>query len=359
MALMFTRPPLESQALLFAAVTLLFCLLCTAYTLVNIPYAALLPELTRDFHQRTVLSGYRMSFAVVGTFIGAGAVLPIVALAGWTAAGAVTGGIMTVTALATFFAVREPARPHIPPHGNLLRSYGRALRSRVFLTALLPWTLHITGVTIIQGALLYYFKYIYGREALFQVALLCLLTSSLLFIFVWVALSKRIGKKTAYNLGMGLFALGVGAFFLFGHRGGPVFAFITMAVAGIGFSTHYVMPHSILPDVAECDYAETGVRQEGMFSSLWTFASKVGQAFAMALSGWVLSLFGYVPDAAASESALLGIRLLCGPIPIAFFVAGIAILSAYPVTGAYYSRVLEKIAAMERRAEASAENAAG
>ncbi|HCU29805.1 MAG TPA: hypothetical protein DIC57_03555 [Sphaerochaeta sp.] len=57
---------LSSQMRLFIYGTFLYCTLYTAYNLVNIPYAALLPELTGDYNQRTTLSGYRMSFAVPG-----------------------------------------------------------------------------------------------------------------------------------------------------------------------------------------------------------------------------------------------------------------------------------------------------
>ncbi len=57
---------LSSQMRLFIYVTFLYCTLYTAYTLVNIPYAALLPELTGDYNQRTTLTRYRMSFAVPG-----------------------------------------------------------------------------------------------------------------------------------------------------------------------------------------------------------------------------------------------------------------------------------------------------
>ena len=57
MGLMFTRPVMEGQIQLFFYLTVLYCLLNTAYTLVNIPYAALLPELTDNYDQRTMLAG--------------------------------------------------------------------------------------------------------------------------------------------------------------------------------------------------------------------------------------------------------------------------------------------------------------
>jgi glycoside/pentoside/hexuronide:cation symporter, GPH family len=348
MIVMFTDPGISSSAGLFVWAVLAYCLLNTAYTLVNIPYAAMLPELTRDFDQRTIVTGYRMSFAVIGTFVGAGLVLPLAGAfaserLGWSVMGGVTGGIMLATALVTVFAIREPEHTEPRESMNILKTYAQALRSKPFLLALFPWIFHITGVTVIQGALLYYFRYIYEQESMFQLALVLLLGSSIICIPLWVVISKRIGKKLSYNIGMSIFAVVVFLFFLFGHKVGVTFALITMAVGGIGFATHYVMPHAILPDVVEYDYSENGIRREGVFYGLWTFSSKLGQAFAIALNGWILSAFGYVANADQAASAKIGIRLLIGPVPAIFFIAGVIVLSYYPINHEFYQRIVEKI----------------
>lgn len=113
MALMFHNPGIESQVGLFVWAAVTFSLLSTAYTIVNIPYGALTPELTKDFNERTVLNGYRMSFAVIGTLLGAGAALPIVDAfnnesAGYTGMGIIFGAIMMITALITFLQLKNP-----------------------------------------------------------------------------------------------------------------------------------------------------------------------------------------------------------------------------------------------------------
>ena len=75
---MFTNPGIKDQTILFVWATIAYCAVNTAYTLVNIPYGALTPELTDDFDERTTLNGYRMVSAAFGTLIGAGATLAIV-----------------------------------------------------------------------------------------------------------------------------------------------------------------------------------------------------------------------------------------------------------------------------------------
>jgi glycoside/pentoside/hexuronide:cation symporter, GPH family len=354
MILMFTAPGYSTQGQLFVWGAIMYCLLCTAYTLVNIPYGALTPELTTDYNERTVLNAFRMSSAVVGTLIGAGLVLPIVGMAatikaGWTLTGIVMGAIMMITGLITVFSVREPVHTDTLPQQNIFKSYAQVLGMKPFLTCLIPWTMHITGITIIQGALLYFYLYLYRNETGFQMALVALLLSSMIFIPVWTIISKRIGKKKSYNVGMLIVAAAVLVLFLIGHRIPMEMSYIIMVVAGFGFATQYVMPYSIIPDVVEYDYAENGIRREGVFYGLWTLTSKIGQAFAIALSGWTLSVFGYVPDVPQTELSLLGIRLLCGPIPIFFFILGIIVLSFYPITREKYEEILQKIAAREQK----------
>jgi GPH family glycoside/pentoside/hexuronide:cation symporter len=367
MTLMFTNLHIASQGLLLAWVLAIYILMVTAYSIINIPYGALTPELTKDYDERTSLNAFRMSFAVVGTFVGSQAVGPVRGLFanqdhGWIAVGVVMGGVIMITSLITFFTVKEPARAAAEAKGqqDVWKSYLATLKNKPFLLALVTYMLHMMGTNIVQAALLYYYKYIVwdgtGADAAsgeFAFALMFFIVAAFLFIFVWTAISKRIGKKWTYNIGMGIFAVAVlGVFFLAEGRG-AWFMRIVMAVAGIGFSTNYVMPYAIIPDAVELDYAETGVRREGVFYGMWNFINQLGVAFALALNGWVLGWFGYVPNVAQDAAAKLGIRLLVGPIAALFVVAGIVVLSFYPITRKYYDeRILPK--SRERDAEVAA-----
>lgn len=100
MIIMFTNPRLAEQTALFWGAALAYCALCTAYTLVNIPYSSLTPELTSSYNERTSLNAYRMSFAIIGTLIGAGAAFPIISA---FSTEAVVGGV-TVTDNSSGFA---------------------------------------------------------------------------------------------------------------------------------------------------------------------------------------------------------------------------------------------------------------
>jgi GPH family glycoside/pentoside/hexuronide:cation symporter len=175
------------------------------------------------------------------------------------------------------------------------------------------------------------------------VALPILLAAAILFIPVWVLISRRIGKKISYNSGMLLFSAAVIAFFFLGHRMPIEFSYLLMGIAGSGFATHYVMPFAMIPDVVEYDAVKNGKRREGVFYGLWTFMSKIGQALGIGLNGLLLTLAGYQEGAASqSEEAVFVIRLLVGPIPAFFFLAAILVLLCYPITQQVYEQLISR-----------------
>ncbi len=347
MILQYTNPRIESQLWLFIWMAVAYCLLTTAFTMVNIPYGALTPELTHEFDERTTLNAFRMSFAVVGTFIGALLVRQIVGLfpaqnAGWTGMAGIMGAVMLVTALITVFTVQEPKRTveEARDQQGFIKTYTAAFGNKPFIMALASYALHICGTVIVQGALIYYFKYIYAGAASLELALALLLLPVLPSIWIWTVLSKRIGKKWAYNLGMGLVAVAVLVIFVFARQAGPTFFYVMMAIAGLGFSTNYVMPFAIIPDTVELDYAQNGVRREGAFYGVWNFMNKVGVAVGNLINGLVLAAFGYVANVDQTETSKLGIQLLVGPIGALFFIAGVVVLSFYPISRSYYDTMI-------------------
>ena len=334
-----------SDGALFAWVVFAVCVVNTAYTVVYVPYGALTPELARDFQERTNLTGYRMAWAIVGTLLGAGAFTIVADGAGYAVAGLVFGIITAGVVLITFAAVRErPVAPQRVPVGNVFASYRAALRVRPFRLALVPWTLFMTGIVIATSAVPFYFEHLYGRPELARFASLVLLLAAFAAIPMWVWLSRRLGKRTAYNAGMVIFGAALLVAYLVAHRDVATL-FVVMAVAGVGLATNYVMPWSIIPDVIDYDELENGQRREGVFYGMWTFLQKLGLGVAGLVSGAVLQWTGYVPDVLQTPLALHGIRLLIGPVPALFLVVGILVLSRYPIDRAAHRAIAAKLEA--------------
>jgi GPH family glycoside/pentoside/hexuronide:cation symporter len=122
-------------------------------------------------------------------------------------------------------------------------------------------------------------------------------------------------------------------------------------LAGIGVSAAHVLPWSMIPDAIEWDEWKTGERHEGMFYSLISLMQKVASSIAIPLILLLLDTTGYVPNATQqSTSAMLGIRLVVGPIPAMLLCTGILFALVYPLKRAAYSQV---VAELEERRLAS------
>ena len=362
MAALFWPPPFASSGGIFWYVVIVYCLVNTAYTLHNIPYGAWSPEITQDYNERTTLNGFRNLFAVAGTLLGAGLVLPLIAMfgsgaAGWQGMGIVVGIFMAITGLIPVCMVPEKKHvrgAHLPPRFlTMLKDYAGALRNKPYVCILIPWSLNLAGINVIQASLIYYFTYIYRLPDAFVIALAGMLLVCMASIPLWVAISKRLGKKVSYMIGMGFFAAMIGIFFLGAPHMDVRFAYIVMALAGIGFGTQYVTPFAIVADVTDVDFAQSGVRREGVYFGMFTFWSKIGQALGIWLVGILLELVGFVQPAFAgdipvqSEGTIRGIRWLVGPIPVLFFLAGIVVLYFYPITKQRFDRVIQQIQEQE------------
>ena len=355
MILMYTNPHIESQFWLAVWVIIVYCLLVTAYSVINIPYGALTPELTRNYDEQTSLNAYRMSFAVVGTFIGVGGLFIVDMFANKDLGPMVMGGAMGLvicaTALITYFTIKEPDRAvaEASEQQGFLKTYAAAFRNRPFVLVLIAYGMHMAATAMLQSILRDYFQYIFGDEQSSKYALMPFLVMALVFIPIWTAISKRIGKKWAYNIGMSIFGIVLLLVFFFASTRGPMFMYVLMGIAGIGYSTNYVMPYAIIPDTVELEYAQSGVRREGAFYGLWNLVNQFGVGLALGISGWVLGGLGYVPNVEQTPLAKMGIRLLLGPIAAVFVVVGVVLVSFYPITRKYYDeRIMPKVLARDK-----------
>jgi len=346
--IMFTNPGIPDQIGKFIWAMLIYTILCIVYSFTNIPYNALLPELSDDYNERTSISGFKQVFAVFGTLLGAGAALPIMGLfatrtAGFTGMAAVFGFLGTISLLVTFFSVREPSHGIQPVAERIWKSLKDVFTNRPYLLLLASWFTNSMAVAVAESMLIYYYKYIFQDEYAVTLAMISLLVATILTFPLWIWISKKIGKKGAYLIGMSLTIVAVLVIAFTADLIGVNSTLVLMILAGVGFGAHYVLPWSMVPDTIEYDYACSGVRREGIYYSLWTFVIAFGGALAGFIVGQGLEIFEYIPDIVQSARSILGIRLLIGPIPAALFLLGNLAIAFYPLTRKRYEEIQAQI----------------
>ncbi|MCX8124434.1 MAG: MFS transporter [Spirochaetes bacterium] len=355
MALLFYTPQLGSEAKTWYALTM-FLFVCTAYTVVNIPYGALTANLTRDSIERSRLTGYRMFFAVVGTLFVAGATKPLVGLfsepvSGWRFVGIVYGSLAALFTLITFISVRERVQ-HSDAEEYRLKDVATTLSvNKPFIFLSIGVFMHLCAIGVLASMVNYLFKYNFGKEDFIPVAFLCMFATAAVAIPLWVFVSNKIGKKHAFNIGMGLLALILVVLFMT-EKFNFVFFTVLFVFAGVSVSTVFFSPWAMIPDTVEYSQWKTGLRREGIIYGFFYFSQKLAAACAGFITGVGLTLCGYIQPKfinkiltaqLQSVDTLAGIKILTTLIPLVLIICGIVFISLFPIDERMHKELLKKI----------------
>jgi GPH family glycoside/pentoside/hexuronide:cation symporter len=360
--IMFSLPKGLTGVSAFLAVLLSFWLVDTFHTMSTVPYYSLTPELTRDYNERASLTSIRMVFSVLGYILGAALTTVLAGIfqgAGlnlqqaWSATGAVFGVVAMTTTLITTFSVKEqPELAGEPSKLPPIKAVFTSFKNRPFIILMLAFILSSFSFTVLTALVPYFITYQLNMGSQVPFVLLVMLLMIGIFLIPAKIVSDKINKGPSYALGLFIASLTVMTSFFFPHAPTPLI-YVVAAVAGIGFSAQWVFPWSMLPDVVEYDEKMTGERREGIYYGLWAFLTKFTSALGVAVSGWALGLFGYVPNVEQTVHALFGIRLFFGIVPAIVILISLPFLIWYPITRKNHAELVRELAA--RKAATSQE----
>jgi glycoside/pentoside/hexuronide:cation symporter, GPH family len=351
--IMFSLPTGLDGVAAFFAVLLSFWLVDTFHTMTTVPYYALTAELTRDYNERASLTSIRMVFAVLGGILGA-ASTTMLALSfkgaglnmqqAWSATGAVFGAVAITTTLITAVWIKE--RPELagepskmPPVKAVLTSF----KNRPFMILMLAFVLTSFSFTMLTALVPYFIQYQLNMQDQIPYVLLVMYLAIGIFLIPAKMVSDKINKGPAYALGLFIASSALIASFFLPHESTSLI-YIVAVIVGIGLSANWVFAWSMLPDVIEYDEKMTGERREGIYYGLWAFLSKFTGALGVAVCGWALALYGYVPNIEQTEHTLFGIRFFFAIVPAAVLIIGLPFLIWYPITRKSHAALVQELA---------------
>jgi len=321
-----------------------FILFCTALSVANIPYTALSASITLDSLERSRLSAWRMSLAIVGTLVAAGATRLLVGLlptqlAGFRVVGASYGLLAALILLVCFASVRERVAEERRESADLRQSLRTLGANPPYLLLTGGMFLFMIAVGMTASGVNYLFKYNLRAESSASLALLALLGTAVLSIPAYLHLANRTSKRLAFLVGMSILAAVLAALYFVSERGVGL-TLALFVVGGIGMSSIYFCPWAMLPDTVEYSQWKLGARREGILFGTFFLFQQLGSAVALFLQGMGLHLAGYSANAEQSPRALEGIRLLMSLVPLAFVAAGLVLISFYSITAERHRQIV-------------------
>jgi len=333
---LFAAPPGDPM-LAFVWVIVAFCLAATAFTLFQVPYAAMPAEMTTDYHERTTLIAYRMAFLTLGILAGGALAPALVKSGGGGPAGylqmAVVLSVITMLAmLIAFLGTRHAPSTAAVAHTLGLRAQiGVALANRDYRRLLIAYGLQCVALGAVLAAVPYFVRYTLGAdEGVVTLLFVCLVAPAIVTMPLWTAISRRRGKRFAYVLAALIFAV-MAASLIFAGPGPLVLVGVQVGLLGVGFAGLQVFPFALLPDLIDADAQRTGLRREGVFTALWFVGEKAGFATGAWLVSAMLAATGFLERRAGElvvqpDTALLGIHIAMAIVPAVLAVLSLPLL---------------------------------
>lgn len=322
----------QGAKLAYAYVT--FTLAGILYSIIYIPYNALLPLMTSNPTDKLRISSYRATASAVGSVIMYGSMMVLV---GWFGRGdqhlgfSITSALMgTTTALSmlvVFYFCRERAQTDRPKQNLSIRAgLTGMIRNPVWLIVASFSFFVFVRLGAMVSITPYFALDVLGRPEAIAFLFSSLSVSIMVGGFIGKPVIARLGKRNANVLAIGIAVSLTGAMAL--TQGQPWLFNICYFLANISIGLHSTTCFLMIADSVDYQERMQGHRSEGLLSSAVSFAFKVGMAVGGAIIAFGLFLAHYKAGAVTREIRD-SIRLLYLAVPSLFAVIQAIIISLY------------------------------
>ena len=371
-ALTFYTPPFGDTAkLVYAYVT--YSLMMMVYSGINVPYASLLGVMSPNPNERNTLSTFRMMFAYIGSFIALLLFMPMANAfrghsnsveaqqTGWFMAAAVIATVCVLLFFGCFSWTKERVKPISEKNTSLKTDIRDLLHNRPW------WVLFVAGVgalvfnSIRDGAAVYYFKYYIVEENFETVSFfgMSFVLSGLFLALGQVAnivgvvlaapVSNRFGKKHTFAFSMLMTTVLSIAFYWF-EQDDIILIFVFQCIISMFAGSIFPLLWSMYADCADYSELNTGNRATGLIFSASSMSQKFGWAIGTALTGWLLSYFGFEANAEQTPETINGIKMFLSWLPAAASVLSVIFILCYPLGEQKVAKIIEQLNLKRRQA---------
>ena len=375
-ALLWNPPTGWSDGALFAYLLALSVVIRTCITLYEAPCAALIPEISPDYDQRTSILSFRYFFGWFGGATMSAFTLTVLlrptdtvasglmnpqgyALYGVIAAG-VLAASMLICALGTHRLIPQLKTPPPRARKSLKQVFGEifetlADRSFFALTGGALFTAMAIGAT---AGLTHYVNGFFWGFSTDEIGLISIsvLLSATIALLAAPQISRRLGKKRGAML-CGLLALSflsapifLRLLDLMPQNGDPALFVIIMTATVIGASlviSLHILIAAMFADLVEQSELRTERRSEGVFFAAMTFTQKSGQGLGLLATSAILTFARFpegVSPGAAPTQAVHNLGAYYAPTLAALYLIAAAWLFFYMIDRKRHAENLRKLA---------------
>ncbi|WP_158701655.1 MFS transporter [Lentibacillus sp. Marseille-P4043] len=330
----FITPDLSMTGkVIYAYIT--YGLLGIVYTMINIPYGALMPLMSRNSKEKGELNSYRAIGRSVGAIIVASLTLPLVNYLGGgnqQLGFPIVMGIYSVIGIIFFWLTfknchERVVTPKEQKNTEIKKSLTQMFKNKYWLLVSANSFLWFVRMGIMNGVLIYYVKYVLEQPGMAPFYLTLLNIANLVGGFFALSILRKYSSRNSSMLMFTIAVVLLASLFLVEGQSMILFSiifFVANVLIGYGDPATLTM----LGDTIDYQEWKFGTRPEGLLVSSYSFSTKFGVAIGSSLLGYALSWAGYDPSA-VTEGAKTMIRTLMLSLPIVLTVLQVIILYFY------------------------------
>ncbi len=298
----------ENGKLVYAYVTYIF-MNCIVYTIYGISNTALLPLMTHDKDDSTMLATFSaLGNNIIGLLAGS-LITPLVLNLGWKVSSVILGAAACVLILISGLVNKEMANETDAKQSAsvpMSEQLPATLKNKYFWLLLLLGAFSLIMNANAIGAQIFYCNMVLNNPMFMSVLMTAGQLPGIFILFLMPVVSKKWNKKTFLLMGAVLIIIG---FAITGFAGdNTTMIIVGTVIRSLGVGPILSAVFALVPDVVEYGNWKFGIRSEGLISSAQSIGSKIGIGIGSALTGWILAAVGYNPTAEPTAAIINAVK---------------------------------------------------
>lgn len=325
------------------------------YTIMDIPYWSIIPNLTSDPEEREKVSVLPRIFASIGqSLIIAGFGVQIIKGLGGDYTGYHRFALIIAATFLFTMAVCVLNLPKKQTSGQKAEKISfKGIFSIIRQNDQLRWAvalilLYNVGIQFIMGVATYYFSYVCNNAGMLSAFMISASVAEVVGLIIFPKVTKYLSRKRAFLLACILPAIGLLLLLAVGiiSPQNIVLTAISGIIVKTGTGLELGCATVFLADVVDYGEYKIGTRNEGIVFSLQTLIVKFTAALTALSIGFALDLTGYVPNAVQTLGTQNAIRVLMCVIPaVGMLLAYVVYKKKYKLNDELMETVIAEISA--------------
>jgi oligogalacturonide transporter len=371
---------ISDNGLLMVYHLLTYILFDTAFTMVMVPYNAILSDMTDDYTERTSYTSVRMLFSATACLVCA--VVPALLISlfgnpvngplqkpGYAVMGIIFGVLFCIVWVVTFLGTWEnPQFVTAARNRTTMRDWANMFKNKSYRNFLGIFIFVQVTIDLVLALFVFFVDIVLMKFQVYSLLMGILLVCQIIYMAVMGKVAERKGKRFPLFIALPVFAATCLVFLTYSPSTPVWFICVISALTAIGPATGNVCTWSMLSDNYDLDELITGRRHEGLYSGFTTFVYKLSSGLAILIIGFGLQRAGFNQEEYnilktlgtvdfshyTGSSIVLAIKIMIVFVPIALQALAICFTLRYKLDNRRFGTVKRAVERFKRDGRAAA-----